>query len=398
MAFGLDDADYEAMFRLAENERLERKESANDRDRLCQALCAFANDLSGSHRPGVLIVGQRDDLSCADLRVDDALLLKIAGWGRDGKFQPLPVMSVEARTVDGCAAVFVTVAPSANTPVRYDDRTWIRVGPRRDQASPEEERILAERRRSGNLPFDARGVPDASLDDIDLVRFKLEYLQQAVPADVLAANGRTETEQLRALRMIDASGSPTAAAILVLGKDPQRFFPGAYVESLRLDGTALTDPILDRHRVTGPIADQLRRIDEIVDLWNVTSTRVGAAVREDRIVYPAAALRQLLRNAILHRNYDGTNAPVRLTWYSDRIEIISPGGVYGAVTPETFGQPGVTDYRNPTLAEAMRALGFAERFGVGLQIVRDELSRNGNPPLDWRIEANYVFVIVRVPT
>ena len=72
----------------------------------------------------------------------------------------------------------------------------------------------------------------------------------------------------------------------------------------------------------------------------------------------------------MHRTYEGTNSPVRVTWYDDRVEILSPGGAFGQVTPETFGRPGITDYRNPTLAEAMKSLGFAERFGIGLQIVR----------------------------
>ena len=82
--------------------------------------------------------------------------------------------------------------------------------------------------------------------------------------------------------------------------------------------------------------------------------------------YPLSALQQLVRNAVLHRTYEATNAPVRIYWYDDRIEITSPGGVFGIVRPENFGKPGVTDYRNPDLAEAMRVLGFVQHFGVGI--------------------------------
>ena len=66
----------------------------------------------------------------------------------------------------------------------------------------------------------------------------------------------------------------------------------------------------------------------------------------------------------MHRTYESTNAPVRVSWFSDRIEILSPGGPFGAVTADTFGQHGITDYRNPNLA--MRTLGFVQRFGVGI--------------------------------
>ena len=86
---------------------------------------------------------------------------------------------------------------------------------------------------------------------------------------------------------------------------------------------------------------------------------------------------------------------MRVTWYRERVEIVSPGGPYGVVTPENFGQPGVTDYRNPTLAEAMLALGYVQRFGAGLEITRRALRENGNPPVDFVIEPSYVAVTVR---
>jgi len=76
--------------------------------------------------------------------------------------------------------------------------------------------------------------------------------------------------------------------------------------------------------------------------------------------------------APMHR-YEATNAPVRVYWFDDRIEIHNPGGPFGSVTQENFGRPGVTDYRNPNLAEALRALGFVQRFGAGIAIARRAL-------------------------
>ncbi|HET9079368.1 MAG TPA: ATP-binding protein [Trebonia sp.] len=63
-----------------------------------------------------------------------------------------------------------------------------------------------------------------------------------------------------------------------------------------------------------------------------------------------------------------------MTWFDDRVEIHSPGGPFGQVTVETIGQPGLTDYRNPTLAGVMNRLGFVQRFGVGIQVSRDRLA------------------------
>ena len=89
---------------------------------------------------------------------------------------------------------------------------------------------------------------------------------------------------------------------------------------------------------------------------------------------------------------ESTNAPVHVNWYDDRIEISNPGGPYGNVTIQNFGQPGYADYRNPHVAEAMRVLGLVQRFGVGIQIAQAALRDNGSPPLKFRVEATMVFV------
>lgn len=95
----------------------------------------------------------------------------------------------------------------------------------------------------------------------------------------------------------------------------------------------------------------------------------------------------------MHRTYEASNAPVRVTWFDDRVEIHSPGGPFGQVT---IGQPGLTDYRNPTLAGVLNRLGFVQRFGVGIQIARDRLAQNGNPSLEFQASVGALAAIVRL--
>jgi len=117
-------------------------------------------------------------------------------------------------------------------------------------------------------------------------------------------------------------------------------------------------------------------------------------VREQRQVdYPVDALRQLVRNAVMHRNYEGTHAPVRVHWFSDRVSVWSPGGLYGQVNKENF-RTGVTDYRNPLVAEVMHHLGFAQRFGMGIPLAPKRLAENGNPPPDFELAPTHVSVTV----
>jgi ATP-dependent DNA helicase RecG len=158
----------------------------------------------------------------------------------------------------------------------------------------------------------------------------------------------------------------------------------------------LGDPIIDEQLLSGAIPDILRRMDEKLISHNRTAVDfTSGLIEQRRSSYPLAALQQLVRNAVLHRTYEATHAPVRVYWCDDRIEITNPGGPYGIVTAGNFGEPGLTDYRNPNLAEALRTLGFVQHFGAGLPTVRRELAKNGNPPPEFKIQPTYVGAIVR---
>ena len=97
----------------------------------------------------------------------------------------------------------------------------------------------------------------------------------------------------------------------------------------------------------------------------------------------------------MHRDYETSNAPVRVTWFNDRIEIQNPGGPFGAVTRGNFGEPGVTDYRNPSLAEAMKVLGYVQRFGVGIPMARRLLRDGGHPELAFKVELTHLLATVK---
>ena len=384
----------QALMREHESDRVERKRSAADRSGIHRNLCAFANDLSGRGAPGVIFVGVEDDGRCAGLRIDDRLLRDLAGMKDDGNVLPLPSITVEKRHIDGCDVAVVVVQPSRDTPVRYKGRVWIKVGPTVREASPEEEQRLSERRRGRDLPFDLRPGAAGGIDDLDLNFLRAHYLPSAVAPEVLEQNRRPFDQQLDSLRLL-AGGRPTWGALLAFGRDPQRWVPGAWVQFLRIDGSSITDPVRDQKALTGRLDDVLRRLDELFTLGVSVRTEVAGRPREARRPdYPVTALQQLGRNAVMHRGYEGTHAPTRVDWYAERIEITNPGGLYGRVTAENFGK-GVTDYRNALLAEIMRHLGFAQRFGLGVPLAERALRENGNPPAEFEFQPTQVTVTLR---
>jgi ATP-dependent DNA helicase RecG len=394
------DLELEALLNDTESDLAERKRSfkGDTPKKGRQAVCAFANDFPNHNKPGVLFIGAWDDGSPSNEPVTDELLRALADMKTDGNIQPLPVLTVEKRVVKGSEMAVVTVKPSDMPPVKYEGRIWIRTGPRRAIANEQEERILNEKRRYKNLPFDIYPIPSAKITDLSKSIFENEFLPAAFAADVLESNGRTYEERLATCKMIVSpeNTTPTVLGLLAIGKSPQDFLPGAYIQFLRIDGTELADPVIDEENIGGAIVEILRRAEEKLKAHNRVAIDITSTpTHQIEMPYPPAALQQILYNAVLHRTYESTNAPVRVYWFNDRIEINSPGGPYGNVTSENFGKPGITDYRNPDIGDVLKTFGFIQAFGRGIATARREMERNSNPPLEFETNQSAVVCTLR---
>ncbi len=381
-----------------ESDRVERKENAKDGDKIRQTICAFANDLPGREKPGVLFIGVDDRGNPTGLSVTDQLLQNLASMRDDGNILPMPSIDVQKQTLKGGEVAVVIVHPSNTPPVRFKGAIWIRSGPRRGIASPDDERRLSEKRRFRDVPTDVRPVPSATLDVLDELLFQRQYLPMAVPPDILEQNNRDLSDQLAACRFAhpDPKPCPTVLGILSIGKSPTDWIPGAYVQFLRIDGGELGDPVKDEREIAGPLPELMEQLEDTLRANIQTAVDMTSSTVESRKPdYPIVALQQLARNAILHRSYENTHAPVRLYWFNERIEIQNPGGPFGQVTKENFGEPGKYDYRNPNLAAVMKELGYVQRFGYGIPLARREMEKNGNPPLEFQVEDSFVAVTLR---
>jgi ATP-dependent DNA helicase RecG len=399
----LTDEELLALIHDLESDRAERKQTwkgdAPEKGR--QAVCAFANDLPNHGQPGVLMVGVKDDGTPMgpDFVVTDELLMTLADIKTDGKITPPPTLTVAKCHLLGREVAVVTVWPADAPPVRLEGRIWIRTGPRRGQASAQDERVLSEKRRYRDRSFDTHPVGGSALDDLSRSYFENEFLPQAVARDVLENNGRSYEERLASLGMIASvdEPTPTVVGLLALGTSPRTWVPSAYIQFLRIRGTDWGDPVVDEAEIDGNLDTMLRRLDDKLKatLAVAVDFTSGAATEVRTSPYPLSALQQLTRNAVMHRTYEGTNAPVRVYWFDDRIEISSTGGPYGAVTQANFGRPGVADYRNPVLAGVLKTMGFVQRFGFGIAEARRAMAANGNPPLEFLVEATTVLAVLR---
>jgi len=183
---------------------------------------------------------------------------------------------------------------------------------------------------------------------------------------------------------------------LTLGRSPQDLLPDAYVQFVRFPGEQVGDTVVSQAQIAGRLADQLSRLDDLVTANNAVALHIRpVGPDEKRPEYPREALQQILRNAVLHRSYDGLFAPIRVYWFTDRVEVVSPGGPYGGVTPENFGQPGLVAYHNLHLADVLKSLGYVQRFGIGLQLAQQAMARNSNPPIEFDVTPGRVIATLR---
>lgn len=369
------------------------------KEKICRTICAFANDLNGKEEFGVIVLGVNDDGTPSGLTIDDALEQKVLAIRGEGKIIPFPSF-VTARLIHhGQTILCIEVQPSISTPIKFDQRIWVRPGSATHLANAEEERRLNEKRRNKDQPDDAQVLEGFHLRDLNLDYFQSQYLTQAFAPDILKANGRTLQERLTSTKMAghgrDGVLYPTVLGMICLGLSPVDAVPGAYVQFVRFAGDDEASAVLDQQEIHGNMADVIQSTEAKFNAHNQVPIDFTSQDREQRFAqYPKVAFQQLFRNAVMHRSYFGSNAPIRVYWFKDRIRITNPGGPFGMGIKE-FGQPFAVGYRNPNLAGALKDLGFVQRFGAGIELARAALRDNGNPPLELDPSDNYVSVTMR---
>lgn len=359
-----------------EEDRIEKTISVSKVEKFGEALCAFANDFPNHQKPGYLIVGVHNDGSRSGLAKDEQILQTLLAFRTDGRIVPPPVITVAGfEYPDGFVAV-AEVQPSFQPPVRYKGRVYIRVGPRKDIANVAEERILSEKRSSFATSWDTLPCYGSTLNDISIDIFKLSYLPTAIDEESLIANGREIKEQLASLKFYDLRADcPTNAAILMFGTNPRFFIPGAAVQYVRFTGEDEVSDFEFESRFEGDLCTQMRVMEEFIKSQIIKKVLLNIG-EEHQYNFPVSAIKELLFNAIIHRDYQ-SNAAIKFYEFIDRIEISNAGGLFGKARPENF--PSENDYRNPTIAEAAYNLGYVNRFNLGVQRAKAALIKNGNP-------------------
>lgn len=236
-----------------------------------------------------------------------------------------------------------------------------------------------------HLHDDERPVERASLSLLDQNRLQQYILEKSIQRPGFA---QLSQEQAQEMLNLTRNGVPTLAAILNFCVYPQGYFPQLAITAIVVPGTEIgavdadAARFLDNKRIEGTIPamvdDALSFCKRNMKTRTVIDPKTGA--RTDRTEYPLDALREAILNALIHRDYSvySEGTPVQLDFFTDRLEIHSPGTLYGRMSVEQLGTAR-PDLRNPALAVMAETLTSAENRYSGIPTMRRAMEEYGLP-------------------
>jgi ATP-dependent DNA helicase RecG len=383
-----------------ESEQTEWKENVADAKDVVATLSAFANDLQNLGG-GYVVCGAneasdahgfpqlvRSGLTASRLKeVENVVLARC----RDRVAPPLTPLTEELPTSDPARRILVFTQPAtgtAHTFRRANDgaKHFVRVGRATIEARNGVLRDLLVRK--GVLePWDRRPCAHATVADIDLLvlREALRRMghERSDAAETLLSDEvqlHTLVPPLCAREPLTGLLRPRHFALLLFGRVPQRFVPGAFAYLSRYPGNDRATDRAERIELTGSLVAQAAELSQLLRREAVVVMDKTSRSRPNAERYPERALLEALGNALAHRDYT-LDAPTRITVFADRIEFVSPGGLPLGVTLAQLrrGRAGPR-WRNQALAWAFLKLGIAQGEGQGVPTMRAQMKAAGNPP------------------
>jgi len=360
-----------------ESETIECKESTGEWKEIIKTISAFANT-----KGGIIIIGISSKDKVLGIQIGQKTiedLVNKINLNTDPKtFPGISVEKTEKKKV-----ILIKVEESKSKPVFAFNRVYKRVGKSTVKVSSEEIRKMALEGKK--IYWDDRICEEASLTDIDDGKVKW-YLQRKEEVRVVKKPKKMKMETLllniRAAKEIGKKIRPTNAGILFFAKNPQRFILQSQLRIARFAGKTLTRDFLDKLDCSGTLWEIIESAEEFV---RKNSRLFGFRTefnfrRIDKLEYPLKAIREAIINAVIHRDYREP-ADTRILIFNDKIEIVSPGSFPKGVTPKKPKHVPI----NPILCQLMYDVGFIEKYGTGIYMMKETCGEYGIPEPKYEI-------------
>jgi ATP-dependent DNA helicase RecG len=262
-----------------------------------------------------------------------------------------------------------------------DGDFYIRVGSTKRKASKEElSRLLQS---SGYFQYDNTPVGHADFDDLEKGKLS-EYFKDYYNVDIYDRNEVQSVEKLlinaKVLTTSENKNSSTVAGMLVFGKKPQNFLFQNGILFSRINGTEIYNDIMDSKQIEGRLPDVIEQCISLFRIHNKKSSTFAGIKRVDHVEYLEKVFREMLVNAVCHRNYSISGSRIRVFVLSDRYEIRSPGRLPNTITIENI-ITGASFLRNQLIFKFLNHYGYIENLGRGIPLsIRETIKHSGKPP------------------
>jgi len=383
---------WELQQRIARWEDLhtEFKEQDVHADDIAAALVAFANTDGGQ-----LIFGVSRDRAIVGVDDPDRLMQRVDQIACNNCEPPLTVLQETVCTDDGRVVVVVNIPKGDQRPYRTNKGDYfIRVTSGRRRASRQE--LLRLFQSVESLYYDETVVWRATPDDLDSRRFA-DFFRRAYRREVVEEQ---EIENLmKNMRLLEERGGrlrPTLAGLLCFGREPQRFFPYAQINAARIPGETLARAPSDAKTIGGTLFDMLEDAARFLRIHLRRPHVIRGFEPEERPEIPDEALRELLVNALVHRDYT-VASPIRLLIFDDRLEIRTPGGLPNTVTIEAILLGAAHVLRNPTLYTMFSRAGLVTHLGSGVLRAKQLIEQESHTTLHLKLVENEFVVVISRP-
>lgn len=260
-----------------------------------------------------------------------------------------------------------------------DGRVLIRSGARNRPLGGQEILRLASAKSTGD--FEAEVVPGATKDDFSRKMID-EYLAKRAERTKRPYNGKID-DLLVEIGAVTPEGKATACGVLLFTEYPQQWLPQSSVVFAKFVGTTPRGEsglagYTRREELTGPLPRLIEAAWNLIWSEMAVSAVVKGLEREETTEYPAFAVREAIVNSICHRDYRLRGRRIELRMYSDRMEVISPGGLPGFITIENIKEEHFS--RNPRIVNGLFQWGYIEELGLGIDRMIEVMEQAGHQP------------------
>lgn len=355
---------------MNESISIEWKQSLAEINEIVKTVVAFANTEGGR-----IVIGVSPEGGIPGVQVGKGTIEKLVNQiaqNTDPKIHP----KVTTKKINGKETIVVEVKESRDHLVLAFGRPYKRVGRSTVKMSKDEYEGLIYEKHKDKLRFDVMICTKAALKDIDSAKIRW-FLEKAREERRLTIPENISTKEALEYLKVLQNGKLNNTAILLFGRDPQKFFVQTKIRAGRIKGTEGHD-FLDMKVLEGTIPELRESAMRFIVEHIKKAVFFDANQRYDKWEYPLRALEEALNNALAHRDYS-SNGDIQLAVYDDRIEIWNPGELPKQLTPEQLMGKHKSIPRNPLLADRLYLIKYIERWGRGTNRIVEEMRNDGLP-------------------